>query len=295
MGRTARAPRQIEEPAANEVALTTAADARASLATQAGQVMQAIGYELSYDRERVIQEATFYMAQSAEAMLETGKRLIVLKEHEPHGEFLHIVQDRLQMSPRTAQVMMQAAVKYLDPRITSKAQAPALLALGKTKLLELMTEDLDDISSLAEGGTIAGLELDDIERMSSRELRQALRDARDESDAKDKVLADKNAAADKLRQQLQRVKKLPPDDVLQQLLKETAACLYDARGALNGGLRQAFVALRQHHEQHGGDSLVTMAGMVGQLQADLAAVRDEFGLPDVAGDAVPEWLQQGGK
>lgn len=291
MGRTPRAPRQAEEPAANAGALITAADARAALATQAGQVMQAIGYDLSYDRERVIQEATFYMAHSAEAMLEAGKRLIALKEHEPHGEFLAIVEERLQMSKRTAQVLMQAAVKYLDPRLTSKAQAPALLALGKTKLIELMTEDFDDLSSLAEGGTLAGLELDDIQRMSSRELREKLREERAESDAKDKVIADKNAVADKLRTQLQRVKKLPPDDVLQQVLKETAATLYDARGALNGGLRQAFLALRQHHEAHGGDSLVTMAGMVGQLQADLAALRDEFGLPEVAGDGAPEWLK----
>lgn len=295
MGRPARATREIEEPAANQVALQEAADARATLATQAGQVMQVIGYELPYDRERVIQEAGWFMERSAEAMLEAGKRLIVLKEHEPHGEFLNIVQERLHMSPRTAQVMMQAAVKYLDPQLAGKAQAPALLALGKTKLIELMTEDLDDLKSLAEGGTLAGLELDDMQRMTSRELREALRESRAESEAKDKVLADKNKTNDKLREQLQRVKKLPPDEVLQQLLKETAGCLYDVRGAINGGLRQAFLALRQHHDQHGGESLVTMAGMVGQLAADLAAIRDEFELPEVASEGVPEWLMQGGK
>lgn len=292
MPRQPRALRQAEEPAANEVALVNAADARAALATQANQVMDAIGYDLAYDRERVVQEASFYMARSAEAMLEAGKRLIVLKEHEPHGEFLAIVQERLQMSPRTAQVMMQAAVKYLDPQITSKAQAPALLALGKTKLIELMTEELDDLSSLAEGGTLAGLDLDDIQRMSSRELREKLREERAESEAKDKVIADKNAVADKLRTQLQRVKKLPPDDVLQQLLKETASCLYDVRGAINGGLRQAFLALARHHETHGGDSLVAMAGMAGQLRADLAALIDEFSLPEVGGEGAPEWLTQ---
>ncbi|MDE8666932.1 hypothetical protein PUN16_030700 [Pseudomonas aeruginosa] len=61
------------------------------------------GDGLLYDRIRVVNEARFYMAQSAEAMLEAGKRLIVLKEHEPHGEFTQIVTEQLgqRSAPRT--------------------------------------------------------------------------------------------------------------------------------------------------------------------------------------------------
>lgn len=102
------------------------------------------------------------MAQSAEAMLEAAKRLTILKECEPHGEFESIVRDALGIPERTAQRLMQASIKYMSPQLSAKA--PALALLGKTKLFELMTEDDDVLSELADGGTIAGMTLDDIDR-----------------------------------------------------------------------------------------------------------------------------------
>ena len=86
------------------------------------EIMQQFGDGLPYERDRIVHEARFYMAQSAEAMLEAGKRLIILKENEPHGDFINIVESELSMSKRTAQVMMQASIKYLSPQLESKAQ-----------------------------------------------------------------------------------------------------------------------------------------------------------------------------
>ncbi|MBV7693324.1 DUF3102 domain-containing protein [Limnobaculum sp. M2-1] len=108
---------------------------------------------LPYERERVVNEARFFAAQSAESMLEFGKRLILIKENEPQGEFHHILKSRLNLVPRTAQLMMQAAIKYLSPKLQSNAQA--LSHLGKTKLFELMTEDDEILAELADGGTVA--------------------------------------------------------------------------------------------------------------------------------------------
>ena len=51
------------------------------------EIMQQFGEGLPYERDRIVHETKFYMAQSAEAMLEAGKRLIILKECEPHGDF----------------------------------------------------------------------------------------------------------------------------------------------------------------------------------------------------------------
>lgn len=97
---------------------------------------------------------------------------------------------------------MQAAVKFTGPK------ASALAHLGKTKLLELMSEDDDDLDALAEGGTLAGHTLDEIDRMSSRELREALRKERTElqqtTEANDKLFADKDAKLNELARQLDR-------------------------------------------------------------------------------------------
>lgn len=157
----------------------------------------------TYNRERVINECKFFLGQSSQAMLEAGKRLILMKEHEPHGDWLNCL-ERINLDRKVAHKMMQAAVKF------SNVSAPRhLLAdqLNKTKLFELMVLDDDDLDALAEGGTVAGLEPDEITRMSTRELRAALRDARENDskekadlkadyEAQEKIILDKNKKID---------------------------------------------------------------------------------------------------
>ena len=58
----------------------------------------------------------------------------------------------------------------------------------------------------------------------------------------------------------------------------------DALGAIRGNFRQALVALADEGDV-GADNTVFMAGLVGQLAAELAALREEFDLPDVSNAA----------
>ncbi len=165
-------------------------------ASRSMEIAERFGDGIPYERERVVGEAKFYMATSGHAMLEAGKRLILLKENEPHGEFTEIVTERLGLGIRTAQNMMAAAAKYLSPRLQSKAQALALL--GPTKLFDLMAESDEALDALAEGGTLAGKELDDIQAMTSRELKAALVEARKTLAAKDAVIAKKDDKINRL-------------------------------------------------------------------------------------------------
>jgi len=283
-GRTALSAPIIELDTADEVALRRAADTLPVLAQQTSAAMAVIGYALPYDRERVVQETRFFMATSAEAMLEAGKRLLVIKEHELHGEFTAILEDRLNLNDRTARVMMQAAIKFLtNPVLEPKRQA--LAVLGKTKLFELMAEHDDDLSVLADGGTLAGHTLDEFDRMTSREMKAALRESRKDAVAKAEVMVDKNALIDTLRAEQKRIEKriakATPDQVLADLQKEATALMNDALGCIRGNLRQALIKLQDHD----GNNIIFMAGLIGQLQADLQAQRDEFNLPDVANAA----------
>ncbi|OZI13936.1 DUF3102 domain-containing protein, partial [Sodalis-like symbiont of Philaenus spumarius] len=125
-----------------------------ALAEHQQAIMDKYGEGLPYQRERIVHEACFYMAQSAEAMLEAGKRLIILKENEPYGEFMKIVEEKIGMPYNTAGRLMKAAIKYLSPALQQKSST--LVKLGKAKLYELMLEDDEDLAELAEGGTIAG-------------------------------------------------------------------------------------------------------------------------------------------
>ncbi|MET6553788.1 DUF3102 domain-containing protein [Citrobacter farmeri] len=257
------------------------------------EIMQQFGDGLPYERDRIVHETRFYMAQSAEAMLEAGKRLVILKENEPHGDFIDIVESQLSLSKRTAQVMMQASLKYLSPKLEPKAQALALL--GKTKLFELMTEDDEDLVELADGGTIAGMSLDDIDRMTSRELKAALREARETNAAQQRVLADKNEKIDSLSTKLEkksRIQPPKPDEEVKKLRAEVTALAVEAESAIAVRLSSAFETLCAYCAENMIDTPRDfMAGLVCQLESTARSLRSTFDLPDEpTGNAAPSWL-----
>ncbi len=206
---------EIVEDPTNHAAVARAGQAANTLAVMSAEIAERFGDGLPYDRARVVHEARFYAAQSAEAMLELGKRLIQIKENEPHGEFLHIVTEQLGIGARSGQLMMQAAAKYLAPALAPHAKSISLL--GRTKLFMLMAEDDESLRALAEGGTLAGHELDEIDAMPASELRAALRKEREEKAAKQRVIDSKNRTIDRLQEaeEARRAAPLPEQERLQ--------------------------------------------------------------------------------
>ncbi len=293
MGRT-KSPVNIELNA--EVPLPDSLNVSLNAMTQHRmEIMQQFGDGLPYERDRIVHEARFYMAQSAEAMLEAGKRLIILKENEPHGDFINIVESELSMSKRTAQVMMQASIKYLSPQLESKAQTFALL--GKAKLFELMTEDDENLAELADGGTVAGLTLDDVDRMSVRELRQALREARETHAAQQQVLAGKDEKINELATKLEKKSRLqppPPDEELKKLRAEVTALAVEAESAIAVRLSSVFETLCEYCTKNMIDTPRDfMVGLVCQIERSVHALRETFDL-EVApsGNDAPAWLTE---
>ncbi|EDU0755363.1 DUF3102 domain-containing protein [Salmonella enterica] len=259
------------------------------------EIMQQFGDGLPYERNRIVHEARFYMDQSAEAMLEAGKRLVILKENEPHGEYVQIVKEQLNLEPRIAQKMAQAALKFLSPELTSKAKT--FSHLGKSKLYELMLEDDEDLAELADGGTVAGLTLDDVDRMSVRELRQALREARETNAAQQRVLADKNEKIDSLSTRLEkksRIQPPEPDEEVKKLRAEVTALAVEAESAIAVRLSSAFETLCAYCAENMIDTPRDfMAGLVCQLESTARSLRSTFDLPDEpTGNAAPSWLTE---
>lgn len=109
----------------------------------------------------------------------------------------------------------------------------------------------------------------------------AVAEAKEEIKAGEQLLEAKNKQIDRLQRDARRIQALPPDEALAQLKKEAAAMAADAEGAVLGGLRQALIAVSNHGEDRGQHN-VFLAGLVGQVQQQLSALRDEFNLPDVS-------------
>ncbi|MBD8144640.1 DUF3102 domain-containing protein [Pantoea agglomerans] len=260
------------------------------------EIMQQFGDGLTYERDRIIHETRFYMAQSAEAMLEAGKRLIILKENEPHGDFIDILESELGLEPRVARRMMQASVKFLGNSDATPKRS-TLSALGKGKLYELMTLDDEELDALADGGTIVGATLDDIERMSCRELKAALREARETNSAQQRVLADKNEKIDALSTKLEkksRIQPPKPDEEVKKLRAEVTALSTEAESAITVRLFSAFETLCAYCAENQIDTPKDfMAGLVCELEYAARSLRSTFDLPDTpTGNAAPAWLTE---
>nr|EGR8496676.1 DUF3102 domain-containing protein [Salmonella enterica] len=240
-------------------------------------IMEQFGEGLPYERTRIIHEAKFYMAQSAEAMLEAGKRLVILKENEPHGDFIEIVESQLSLPKRTAQIMMQASLKYLSPKLESKAQALALL--GKTKLFELMTESDEELADLADGGTIADMTLDDIDRMTTRELRKALRESKEDLAASRKLNAEKSQEINELKETQFRT--VDPDGVIQKWIHDFGEEHEKFLRTFISTVPFFFQKLEDDYNSRGVSHMGLMAGLLHDIEREIANVRAQFDIPEL--------------
>ena len=174
------------EQQATEIAVSEHAQKLGVLATQ-------LGYQGSLTVGAVEDEIRFYQQRSVEAVMELGKRLLILKEMTPHGEFSKRI-EMLGISKRTAQRFMSVVLKF------SKTTSMSLLEKSGngTKLLELMVLDDDDIEIIDAGGSIGDVSLDAIETMSVRELKKALREAKADNAAKDQLIQKKDSKINEL-------------------------------------------------------------------------------------------------
>lgn len=240
-------------------------------------IMEQFGEGLPYERTRIVHEARFYMAQSAEAMLEAGKRLVILKENEAHGDFIEIVESQLGLHERAAQRMMKASLKYMSPKLESKATA--LSVLGKTKLFELMTENDEELAELAEGGTVAGLSLDDIDRMTTRELRKALRESKEDLAASRKLNAEKSQEINELKET--HFKSIDPDEAINRVISDFTERHEAVLRTFIGALPDFFQRLEDDYNNRGISHTGLMAGLLHDIEREIASVRAQFDIPEL--------------
>lgn len=238
--------------------------------TRVRTVAQQLNYEGSLQADALENGARDAIRRINLAVFELGGYLLMLREACEHSKFLPAL-ERLELEPRVAQQYMQITNKFSNAKTSSH-----LAGLGKSRLMEMLVLDQEQLEEFALTGQTGELKLDDVATMSVRELRAKLREARQEKTAVEKVLETKNKQIDKL----QLVHVLPPQELMHEVKKKALAVSHDALGALRGGVRQALTAINDAPDEP--NKAVFMASMLGELQAELNAIRTEFNLPDMS-------------
>lgn len=271
------------ETAIDETRIDGAMQAMRQLDAERDRAVRTVAHDLGYslpanctDPDLIQRDIECNIRRSVEACLEVGRGLTVLKAACAHGEFLSRL-EALSIERRVAQKFMQASLKFANASTSTLLEA----ASTQSKLFELLILDDEQIDELVLTGQTGALKIDDISTMSVKQLRESVRNLREETEAQRDLLAEKGQRLDEMRKRLTRLSKAPSDVVLMELQKEVAGVFTDMRGCVCGALRGAIKSLLDHDP----NSAAFAAGLVGQLAADVAALRSEFDLPEiVAGD-----------
>lgn len=133
--------------------------------------------DLPYNKEVYVNEVRFYLNQTAGSIIEAGKRLLIIKEKEGHGNFMQIVED-LGLSYRSAARFMHTALK--------SGKFPAIKVANLANLSNVYTlleAPEEDLKQLEEQGVLAGKTMDELSAMSVKDMRDLIRQHRTERDA----------------------------------------------------------------------------------------------------------------
>ncbi|WP_220814112.1 hypothetical protein [Pseudomonas paralcaligenes] len=295
-GRKPSAPAAlVEDVPLDAGALISTQNQLATLATeqdvQVRAVAEQLGYQLPADStnpDLIQRDIAANMRRSVEACLEVGRGLQVLKVACGHGQFLPRL-DVLGIDVNVAGRFMKSAAKFAS----LGSNAALTKAIGnQSKLFEMLVLDDEEIQELELTGQTGELTLDDVATMSVKELRKALRAARETVSAKERVMADITAKNNQLATELARKPKVivvQPVEEARQLRQEVVATAYEVEGTLQGTLRKAFADLEQLARQTGEDHRSFTAALVRNLEVTLMAIRSEFHLPELHPDQLPGW------
>ena len=272
----------IEEAARSDIA---AANQLAVATLEQNERVSALAVQLNYqgstDPAVLENSARDAIKRIGMVIYELGAYLLLLKEGCAHGEFATTL-ERLGIGYESAKKYM-AVTKRFSKRSTSTD----LEKLGFSKMAELLPLDDDQVDDLVDEGQTGELSLDDVARMSVKQLRAAVRKERAEA-AKQKSQVERLTSVNtELHEEARLVKRLPANEALAKTKKEATGLQSETLGLVRGGLRQALLKLNEL----GGDASHTafMASLLGAVYVELDALRDEFGLPLAAVDTTPEW------
>lgn len=209
--------------------------------------------------ETIEGEIQVLKAQTAQNIVEIGKRLGEAKGMLPHGQWQPWLENNVQFSYRTAARFMQVADRF--------SNVSALAHLEASKVYALLDVPADQLEGFVEEH--------DVENLSARELQEAIKaqkaaEARADQMALD--LEDARAKAKAEKDEAVKAAVKEGDNKLRDALKEKRAALDKAREA-----ERKLKELQDTDEKSGEASAALTAAqeMVRQLEEDLKKAQEE--------------------
>lgn len=246
-------------------------DAEAERQQRVQSMAMQLGYTGSLNADALLDGALAAQRRAGQALMEFGAYLVLLKEGCTHGEFGSAL-EALELEPRAAQQYMAVTRRFANAKSISHLNA------GVAKLLALLPLDDGQIDELAEAGATGELALDDVARMSVKELRAAVRKERKEKERHQGVAQETATELAELKTTFKREK---PAEHLARLQRDATTLGLELQALIAGALRQAVLGIGNLGEERG-QHTAFLAGVVGGVQAALTELRQQHDLPDTS-------------
>lgn len=198
----------------------------------------------TYNLYVAIERAKFYQEQATLSFVELGKQIELLKAHEGYGRFATVL-DQLGMSWRAANYAMAASQKFTNSQTFAN--------LSRSKQIALTVLDDDTIRALEDGNEIPCIgTLDDVERMSVRELKAALREEKkkrkEERDAQEAAISQKEKKLNELEMELRYREPPTKEELAQAALDELKKKFFLQVGEASHALHSLMLTIIQAQE-----------------------------------------------
>jgi hypothetical protein len=158
--------------------------------------------------DKVTAEILIYKQQTAQNIIEIGKRLIKVKENLPYGEWGKWLEEKVEFTSRTAQRFIRVANEFSNTTPVSYLGSKKLFAL-----LDVPTEEREDF--ISQPHEVNG-QTKTVDEMTSRELQKVIKEKK-QLEEKAKTLEESNKALEQsyneLSQELQEEKEKPGETV----------------------------------------------------------------------------------
>lgn len=121
--------------------------------------------------EQLTLEVKFYLGQTAQNIIEVGKRLIQAKELVPHGEWQNWLKGNFNLSISTAQKFMQIYERFGISRIDT--------AFSSTQMIAMLALPADETTAFIEAKAAEG---NPVENMTIKTLREEVQQWKDKAE-----------------------------------------------------------------------------------------------------------------
>ena len=148
-----------------------------------------------FNLEAETEEILRLKQDAGKAVLEMGQRLIRVKEHLEHGQWLAWLAESVEFSERSAQNLMRLSREWSNPQ--------TLADLGSSKAFVLLALPADEREAFLAENHVVGGEEKNVQEMSVRELAQAIRE-RDEARRELETEKSNAAHAEESRAEMER-------------------------------------------------------------------------------------------